>query len=925
MEEIYQRRNLNRHFINHHLMPNPAKLSAAVWRKRATAYGFALAISALTLQMRVSLTPWVGKRPVLMMFMLPIIFSAYVGGLGPGLLSTLLCAAGAYYFLFADAHNLLLFQGSVNLWQLVMLVVTGGLVSLLIGALYRSGQRQTETQAQLSHSLSLLRATIEASSDGLLVVDNHNRVTAYNRRFLELWNISKETAEQGEAVLLRKLVQAQLSEPEEFLRRVEEHYTHPEQVSLDTLKFKDGRVFERVSHPQRLGETVVGRVWSFRDVTTRKQAEKAVLEREQLLQQVIDLVPHFIFAKDRQSRTLFANRARAEANGMTPEEMVGRTDRDFVADQEQGEAFMRDDREVIESGKPKFIPEERLRRRDGRLRILETIKVPFTMPGTNEPALLGVAVDITDRIQAEEAVKHERQLLRQLIDLMPDLIFVKDTESRFLVVNESLARSYGQSPAAMMNRTDADFLPAELAAGFRASELRVMAADSFVPLEDTIAFPDGNTRTMVTNMVAFRDNQGKLLGVVGIGRDVTQSKIDLNRQHLLEEQLRQAQKMEAIGQLAGGVAHDFNNILAVIQMQAELFKMDAQASKEQAACLNEIQTAANRGANLTRQLLLFSRRQRLQPRELDLSDSITAMTKMLRRVLGEDIQIQFKYASQPLIIHADAGMMDQVLMNLTLNSRDAMPSGGQLIIETAAVELDELAVLQSAQARPGSFARLRVSDTGCGIPPELLPRIFEPFFTTKDVGKGTGLGLATVFSIVQQHQGWINVVSDPQRGTTFDIYLPRLAKSSCPATEPAASPTAFTGGHETILLVEDDDALRSSVRHCLAQLGYRLLEAASGAAALEVWQQHRNEIRLLLTDLIMPGGMTGRELGERLQRENPKLAIVYVSGYSADIFTKDYPPGPGIAFLAKPFPAQALARTIRAQLDDLGKAGAAGG
>jgi PAS domain S-box-containing protein len=659
----------------------------------------------------------------------------------------------------------------------------------------------------------------------------------------------------------------------------------------------------------------VGRVWSFRDVTTAKKAEKAVLEREQLLRKVIDLVPHYIFAKDRQSRTLFTNRARADANGMTPEEMVGRSDRDFVADPEQSEAFMRDDREVIESGKPKFIPEERITLRDGSVRILETLKVPFTMPGSDEPALLGVAVDITERIKAEEAVKHERQLLRQLIDLMPDFIFVKDTESRFLVVNDSLAKSYGQSPEAMLQHTDSDFLPAKLAAGFRASELRVMAADSFLPLEDTIAFPDGKMRTVVTNMVALRDGQGKVLGLVGIGRDVTQSKMDRTRQHLLEEQLRQAQKMEAIGQLAGGVAHDFNNILAVIQMQAELFKMDATASEEQAACLHEIQTAANRGANLTRQLLLFSRRQRLQPRELDLSDSITAMTKMLRRVLGEDIQIQFKYAPQPLIIQADAGMIDQVLMNLTLNSRDAMPAGGQLVIETAAVEMDALAVLQSPQARPGSFVRLSVSDNGCGIAPEILPRIFEPFFTTKDVGKGTGLGLATVFSIVEQHEGWINVASEPGRGTTFDLYLPRLARTSAPAAEPAANLAAVKGGGETILLVEDDDALRESVRRCLSQLGYRLLEAASGAAALEVWQLHRHEIQLLLTDLIMPGGMTGRELGERLQQENPRLAVIYVSGYSADIFTRDFPAAPGITFLAKPFPAHTLAQTVRARLD----------
>jgi CheY-like chemotaxis protein len=287
------------------------------------------------------------------------------------------------------------------------------------------------------------------------------------------------------------------------------------------------------------------------------------------------------------------------------------------------------------------------------------------------------------------------------------------------------------------------------------------------------------------------------------------------------------------------------------------------------------------------------------------------MTKMLRRILGEDIQMQFKYAPQPLFILADAGMMDQVLMNLTVNSRDAMPDGGLLIIETAAVEVDDLAAAQSIQARPGSFVRLSVSDTGTGISPKILPRIFEPFFTTKDVGKGTGLGLATVFSIVQQHQGWISVCSELGQGTTFHIYLPRLAiKIATPATGQSTL-AAAAGGNETILLVEDDAALRAAVRQALSQLGYHLLEAAHGSEALAVWEEHRAEIHLLLTDLVMPGGMSGKELSERLRQENPKLKVIYTSGYSAEVVGKDFPLEEGVNFLAKPFPAQALAQTIR--------------
>jgi CheY-like chemotaxis protein len=277
--------------------------------------------------------------------------------------------------------------------------------------------------------------------------------------------------------------------------------------------------------------------------------------------------------------------------------------------------------------------------------------------------------------------------------------------------------------------------------------------------------------------------------------------------------------------------------------------------------------------------------------------------------------MQFKFAMQPLFIHADAGMINQVLMNLSVNARDAMPRGGQLIIETSAVEFDEADASHSAQIRPGQFVCLSVSDIGCGIPAENLPRIFEPFFTTKDVGKGTGLGLATVFGIVQQHQGWINVYSEVGRGTTFRIYLPRLAKTSdqkfvAPAPEP------LRGGNETILLVEDEPRLRASVRNVLSRLGYTVLEASDGASALEVWKQNFGKIHLLLTDMVMPGGMTGKDLNDRLIKENPELKVIYTSGYTAEVAGKDYPLEEGVNFLTKPFHAQKMTQTVRARLDN---------
>ena len=390
--------------------------------------------------------------------------------------------------------------------------------------------------------------------------------------------------------------------------------------------------------------------------------------------------------------------------------------------------------------------------------------------------------------------------------------------------------------------------------------------------------------------------------------------VNITQRKLLEAQFRQSQKMDAFGQLAGGVAHDFNNILAVIQLQAGLLKEAPDATQQQKDFADEIKKATERAANLTRQLLLFGRKQMLLPRDLNLSDIVGGITKMLQRIVGEDVLMVLKLSPQPLLIRADAGMMDQILMNLTVNARDAMPKGGSLTIETSGIVIDEDSAAQQAHARPGSFACLSVTDTGCGIPPEILSRIFEPFFTTKEIGKGTGLGLATVFGIVQQHQGWITVYSEPGRGATFRIYLPRLtAPLDKTIIWPALSDTR--GGSETILLVEDDSSLRTAVQKILVRLGYRVLEASTGAEALEIWNQHRATIRLLLTDLVMPGGVTGIELAAQLLQQEPKLKVIYASGYSAKAAGRDFPLEEGVNFLPKPFEAHNLAQTVRKCLD----------
>lgn len=382
----------------------------------------------------------------------------------------------------------------------------------------------------------------------------------------------------------------------------------------------------------------------------------------------------------------------------------------------------------------------------------------------------------------------------------------------------------------------------------------------------------------------------------------------------LEEQFRQSQKMEAIGQLSGGVAHDFNNLLTVIQMHSSLMQLNHHLPVEIRESARQIGQASERAANLTRQLLTFSRRQNLQLNDLSLNEVVTNIAKMLQRILGEDIHMELRYSPRPLCIHADAGMMDQILLNLVVNSRDAMPAGGKLVIETSQVEIDRTRAALTPEAREGSFACLSVGDTGCGIPEEILPRIFEPFFTTKEEGKGTGLGLATIYGIVQQHHGWIEVESKKGRGTTFRIYLP-CVRISVQKKATQAVPGGSPHGSETILVVEDDATLRLLVSEVLTNLGYRVLEASSGQQALEMWEQSREKIHLLLTDLVMPNGMSGVELARKLLENHPELKIVYTSGYSREIAGKNLHLHEGVNFIAKPYYPNKLAQTVRAGLD----------
>jgi two-component system, cell cycle sensor histidine kinase and response regulator CckA len=436
-----------------------------------------------------------------------------------------------------------------------------------------------------------------------------------------------------------------------------------------------------------------------------------------------------------------------------------------------------------------------------------------------------------------------------------------------------------------------------------------------------------NTATIVKMCLATGENHLHVQNCVN-GRTLSWSFYPIAGQHVvhcyaeditsslnLEAQVRQMQKMESVGQLAAGIAHDFNNLLTVIQGHSGLLQCDEKMHPRMIESAKQISVAADKAANLTRQLLAFSRKQLMQPQLIDLNEVITNISKMLKTLLGENVKLERKPAGQVPPIYADIGMIEQVMINLAVNARDAMPGGGTLQFETSTEEIDETYVQSHPEARTGRFACFKVRDTGQGMDAVTMARIFEPFFTTKAPGKGTGLGLSTVYGIVKQHCGWVDVKSDVGHGTTFTILLPACTKG---ATENGCGKrSTVPGGKETILVVEDEGALRELVHEILKKKGYTILEAATGTQALTLWAQERHRIDMLFTDLLMPEGITGHDLAQRILAEKPDMKVLYTSGYSPDTVHPGFQ-SDGKNFLQKPYQPEMLAQAVRNCLDGIG-------
>jgi PAS domain S-box-containing protein len=558
------------------------------------------------------------------------------------------------------------------------------------------------------------------------------------------------------------------------------------------------------------------------------------------------------------------------------------------------------------TGEARIIGQERElegQRKDGT-RFPITLRVAEAK-GAGERLFIGTIQDITRRKEAEETLRRSEERYRTLFEESRDAIIICTLRGELVDGNPAWWELVGYERGDLVDALNVTTMFADPGDHERLVSLieRERAVRDF---EVALLTRDGTERDCLLTASGRASPTGRLWGYQAIVRDVTE-------QRRLESQLIRSQRLEAVGQLAGGIAHDFNNVLMAIMGSSELIRGDLDPDHRARADLDVIDQATRRGADLIRQLLAFSRRQVMMPRVVNLNSVVEDMEKMLRRVLREDIELETVLDPDLAPVKADPGQLQQVIVNLATNARDAMPHGGRLTIETANVELDESYARTHVSVQPGPYVRLSVSDTGVGMSEETQARIFEPFFTTKEDGEGTGLGLATVYGIVKQSDGHIWVYSEPKRGTKFNVYLPRVeGEVESPAENPSS--TAVPGGTETLLVVEDEVSLRTLICERLRVQGYTVLEAGDGLEALEVNEHHSGTIDLLVTDVVMPR-MRGPELAKNLVGSRPALKVIYMSGYPDPSITGDWTARSGMAYMEKPFTLDSLLRKVREVLD----------
>jgi len=644
-----------------------------------------------------------------------------------------------------------------------------------------------------------------------------------------------------------------------------------------------------------------------------KRSEAKARENEEKYRILVNNIPAVVFTGYMDGTVNFIDDKVEKLTGYPQEEFHARQIKwtDLIDPRDLPEA-KREFLEAMQTDKS-YLREYKIRPKTGQPVWIQERSRIICNPEGEVDYISGVFFDITDHRLMEEKLRESEKRFRAFMDHTPTAAFMKDRQGHYLYVNGVCERFADKKTEDWMGLTDYDLWPEDIARQHRESDQEIL--DRNFPLASLMTIPSlqGNlTYWSVYKFPIIPNAQDQVL-IGGVAVDITEQKQAEETKAKLEAQLAAAQKLESIGRLAGGIAHDFNNLLSAIMGFGELLQMDLAPDDPKRSYAEEISKAAQRGANLTKQLLAFSRKQILQPRVLNLNTVVLDMENMLQRLIGEHIDLEVALDSQLGYLQADPTQIEQVILNLAVNARDAMPRGGKLTIETANIDLDEVYAKQHLSVAPGSYILLAVSDTGHGMDGETLTHIFEPFYTSKEKGEGTGMGLATVYGIVKQSGGDIWVYSEVGKGATFKIYLPRV--DALPeADERRVLPSKKLRGQETILVVEDEELVRTMIAEALRRYGYQVLEARKGAEALVLHQEHQHPIDLLMTDVVMPE-MSGQSLAERLVQANPHLKVLFTSGYSDNAIVRHGILLEGLHFIQKPFTIVALLQKIREVLD----------
>jgi len=761
----------------------------------------------------------------------------------------------------------------------------------------------------------LIRGILEASPFGILVLNAEGQILHANPRAEVMLGLTRQQMIERGCNPAHWLLPDNRDEAHQPPFQNIVATGQPLRDRLTSIDLPDGRQVWLIINASPLYDST-GRVQNvvviITDVTEQVITQRALEDRTRQYHMLVERVPAVVYlsAMDASGTTLYISPQIERLLGYTPDEWLADPelwikrlhpdDRDRVL-----AAFDR----FIRSGEP-FACEYRSLARDGRVVWVYEEAVALPPQDDAPPLHQGIVVDITARKEAEEALREAEERYRSIIQNAVVGIFRSTLTGRFITVNPAMARLFGyESPEQFIESVTDIARQLYLDPAQRSEMIELVCRDAGMHrFEAEFRRRDGGVFTGQLDLRLVRDEGGEPLYLEGFLDDVTERK-------RLEAQLRQGQKMEAMGRLAGGVAHDFNNLLTAILGYSDLILRRLDAHDPLKPEVLEIRKAAEQAAALTGQLLAFSRKQILQPRVINLNDVVRRVERMLQRLIGEHIELVLDLDPALGVIRADPAQMEQVVVNLAINARDAMPRGGRLVIRTGTAQLDQSFIREHLGAQTGIYATLTVSDSGEGMDGETMSHLFEPFFTTKEQGCGTGLGLATVYGIVKQSEGYIWVDSEPGHGTTFTIYLPLVeASPEAPALTPAPT-VAGQPGSETILVVEDNALVRGLICDVLTQHGYTVLHASDGPGALEVFRQHRRPIHLLVSDVVMPGGMSGLDLAQHLASLDRDLRVLLLSGYAEDAMDH-YGGRPGqAAFLQKPFTPDVLVRTVRAMLD----------